>query len=80
MRVGGQHHAPAALLPRKWPRTHRVESDGHQGPSGRDGKSRLQPGFDPRTVQTSRAAMSTTLPRPTGSIRQMVYNVHITKL
>jgi len=51
MRVGCPHHDPAALLPRKRPRTHRVESGGHQGPSGRGGKSRRQRGFDRRTVQ-----------------------------
>ena len=45
MRVGGQHHAPAALLPRKRPRTHCVESGGHQGRSGRGGKSRPPTGI-----------------------------------
>jgi hypothetical protein len=51
MRVGCQHHAPAALLPREQHCTHRVESGGHQGAPERDGKSCPQPGFDPRTVQ-----------------------------
>ena len=51
MRVGGQHHAPAAL-PRKRLGTLRI--GGWVGlRAGLDGyvKSRPPPGFDPRTVQ-----------------------------
>ena len=52
MEVGGQRHAPAALPPVKRPGTHCI--GGGVGPrAGLDGcgKSRLSPGFDPRTVQ-----------------------------
>ena len=50
--VGGQRHAPAALPLGKRPGTHCI--GGLVGPRagmGRCGKSRLTPGFDPRTVQ-----------------------------
>jgi hypothetical protein len=52
--VGGQRHAPAALPPVR-PGTHCIE--GWVGPrAGLDGcgKSRPQPGFDPRTIGNSR--------------------------
>jgi hypothetical protein len=51
MGVGGQRHAPAALLPRKtrYPLYRRL--GGPQGRSGRVRKISPQPGFDPRTVQ-----------------------------
>ena len=52
MLVGGQRHAPAALPLGKRPGTHCI--GGLVGPRagmGRCGKSRLTPGFDPRTVQ-----------------------------
>jgi hypothetical protein len=52
MRVGGQLHVPAALPPGKRPGTHCI--GGWVGPRAgldRCGKSRPQPGFDPRTVQ-----------------------------
>jgi hypothetical protein len=52
MRVGGQLHAPAALLPEKRPGTHYIERlVGPQGLSGRVRKISPPPGFDPRTVQ-----------------------------
>jgi len=49
--VGGQRHAPAALPPGKtrYPLYRRL--GGPHGQSGRCGKSRLPPRFDPRTVQ-----------------------------
>jgi len=52
MGMGGQRHAPAALLPGKRPGTH--FTGGWMGPrAGPDecGKSRPPPGFDPRIVQ-----------------------------
>jgi len=51
MGVGGQRHAPAALLPGERAGTHSV--GGWMGPrAGLDGrKISPQPGFDPRTVQ-----------------------------
>ena len=52
MGVGSQRHALAALPPGERPGTHCIR--GWVGPrTGLDGcgKSRLQPGFDPRTVQ-----------------------------
>ena len=51
MEVGGQHHAPAALLPRKtrYPLYRRL--DGPQGRFGRVRKISPPPEFDPRTVQ-----------------------------
>jgi hypothetical protein len=52
MGVGGQRHAPTALPPGK--RTGTNFTGGRVGPrTGLDGcgKSRTQPGFDPRTVQ-----------------------------
>ena len=52
MGVGDQHHAPAALPPRKTPGTHCTR--GCVGPTaGLDGCriSRPLSGFDPRTVQ-----------------------------
>ena len=51
MGMGGQRHAPAALPPGKtrYPLYRRL--GGPQGRSGRCGKSRPPPGFDPRTVQ-----------------------------
>ena len=45
MRVGGQHHAPAALLPGK------TRLGGPQGLSEWVRKISPPPGFDPRTVQ-----------------------------
>ena len=50
--MGGQRHAPATLFPGKKPGTHCT--GGWVGPRvGLDGcgKSRLPPGFDPRTVR-----------------------------
>jgi hypothetical protein len=49
--VGGQHHAPAALPPRKtrYPLYRRL--GGPQGSSERVRKISPPPGFDPRTVQ-----------------------------
>ena len=52
MGVGSQRHASAALPPGRRPGTHCT--GGWMGPrAGLDGcgKSRLPPGFDPRTVQ-----------------------------
>ena len=51
MRVGGQHHAPAALPQGKtrYPLYRRL--GGPQGRSGRMRKISPPPGFDPRTVQ-----------------------------
>jgi len=51
MGVGGQRHAPAALLPVKirYPLYWRL--GGPQGRSGRVRKLSTPPGFDPRTVQ-----------------------------
>jgi len=51
MGVGGQRHAPAALLPGKiqYPLYGRL--GGPQGRSGRERKISLLPHFDPRTVQ-----------------------------
>ena len=51
MGVGGQHHAPAALPPRKtrYPLYRRL--GGPQGRSGRGRKISPPPGFDPRIVQ-----------------------------
>ena len=51
MGVGGQHHAPAALLPVKtrYPLYRRL--GGLRGRSGRVRKISPPPGFDPRTVQ-----------------------------
>ena len=51
MGVGGQRHAPAALLPGKtrYPLYRRL--GGPQGRSGRVQKILPIPGFDPRTVQ-----------------------------
>jgi hypothetical protein len=52
MGVGGQHHAPAALLPGKRPDTHCI--GGWVGPrAGLEvcGKSRPPPGFDPWIAQ-----------------------------
>jgi hypothetical protein len=52
MGVGGQRHAPSVLPPGKRPGTHCM--GGRVGPrAGLDGcgKSRLPPGFDPRTTQ-----------------------------
>ena len=51
MGVGGQRHAPAALVPGKtrYPLYRRLG-----GPQGRSGwmlKISTQPGFDPRTIQ-----------------------------
>ena len=52
MGVGGQHHVPAALPPRKtrYPLYRRL--GGPQGRSGRVRKMSPPPGFDPWTVQT----------------------------
>jgi hypothetical protein len=49
-RVGGQHHALAALPPEKtrYPLYRRLS--GTQGRSGRVWKTSPPPGFDPRTV------------------------------
>ena len=53
MKLGGQHHAPATLHPRKRPCIHskggRVETR-----DGLDGCRKISPppGFDPRTVQS----------------------------
>ena len=51
MRVGGQHHASAALPPGKtrYPLYRRL--GGRQGQSGRVHNISLPSGFDPRTVQ-----------------------------
>ena len=51
MGVGGQHHVPAALPPKKiqYPLYKRL--DGPQGRSGRVRKISPPLGFDPRTVQ-----------------------------
>ena len=48
--VGGQHHGPAALPPRKtqYPSYRRL--GGHQGRSGRVRNISPPPGFDSRTV------------------------------
>ena len=52
MRVGGQHHAPAALPPGKirYPLYRRL--GGPQGRSGRVRKILSPPGFDPRIIQS----------------------------
>ena len=51
MGVGGQHHAPTALLPGKtrYPLYRRL--GGRQDRSERVRKTSPPPGFDPRTVQ-----------------------------
>jgi hypothetical protein len=51
MRVGGQPHDPAALLPGKTRYTLYRRLGGPQGRSGRVHKISLLPGFDPRTVR-----------------------------
>jgi len=48
MWVGGQHHAPAAIYPRKRPGTHCI-GGWVETRVGLDGCGK--PGFDPRTVQ-----------------------------
>jgi hypothetical protein len=55
MGVGGQHHAPAALLPEKtrYPLYRRL--GGTHGRSGRVRKISPPPGFDPRTIQPVRS-------------------------
>jgi hypothetical protein len=51
--VSGHRHAPAALYPPKRPGTHCTESWlGPMAGLDRGGKSRPQPVFDPRTVQS----------------------------
>jgi hypothetical protein len=49
--VGGQRHAPAALLPGKNRYLLHRRLGGPQGRSGRVRKISPLPGFDPRTVQ-----------------------------
>ena len=51
MRLGGQRHAPAALLPEKTQYPLYRTKGGPQGRSGRVRKISPLPGFDPRTVQ-----------------------------
>jgi hypothetical protein len=52
MSVGDQHHAPAALPQGKRPVTHCIGSWVSPGAGLYGcGKSRPQPGFDPRTVR-----------------------------
>ena len=51
MGVGGQHHAPVALLPGKTRHPLYGRLGGPQGRSGRVRKISIPPGFDPRTVQ-----------------------------
>ena len=52
MWVCGQHHAPAALAPRKRPVTHCIGGwISHKACLDGCGKSRQPPGFDPRSVQ-----------------------------
>ena len=51
MGVGGQHHAPAALLPGKTRYALYRWLSGSQGRSGRVRKLSPPPGFDPRVVQ-----------------------------
>ena len=51
MGVGGQHHAPAALPPRKTLYSFYTRLGGPLGRSGRVRKISTPPGFDPRTVQ-----------------------------
>jgi hypothetical protein len=51
MGVGGQRHAPAALLPGKTRFPLYRELGGPQGRSGRMRKISPPPGFDPRIVQ-----------------------------
>jgi hypothetical protein len=64
MGVGGQHHAPAALLPGKtrYPLYRRLGEP--QGRSGQARKISPPPGFDPWTVQpvASRYAYAITAP------------------
>ena len=49
--MGGQRHAPAALLPGKTRYSLYRRLGGHQGRSGRVWENSPQPGFDPRTVK-----------------------------
>ena len=49
--VGGQRHAPAALLPGKTRYSLYRRLGGSQGRSGRVRKTSPPPGLDPRTVQ-----------------------------
>jgi hypothetical protein len=49
--MGGQHHASAALPPRKTQYLLYRRLGGPQGRSGRVRKILPPPGFDPRTVQ-----------------------------
>jgi hypothetical protein len=51
MWVGGQRHAPAALLPGKTRSQLYKRLGGPQGRSGQVQKISLPPGVDPRTVQ-----------------------------
>jgi hypothetical protein len=64
MRVGGQHHTPGIFnsSKEKMCKFYRRLS-GPQGRSGRQGKSRPQAGFEPRTVQG--VAIPTELSLPT---------------
>ena len=65
MGVGGQHHAPAALLPGKtrYPLYSRL--DGPQGRCGLVQKISAPPGFDPGPSSPQRVAIPTELSRPT---------------
>ena len=51
MGVGGQHHAPAALLPAETRYPLRRRLGGPQGRNGRVWKISPSPGFDPQTIQ-----------------------------
>ena len=74
--VRGQRHAPAALYPRE-------RTGGHctgccVGPRAgldRCGKSRLPPGFDPRTVQPVASPYTDWATRPTGGTVQYHYSI-----
>ena len=51
MGVGGQHHAPAAFIPRKDPVPIVQEAGWATGPVWTGAENLAPPAFDPRTVQ-----------------------------
>jgi len=74
--VRSQRQAPAALYPRKRPGTHCT--GGWVGPRAgldRCGKSRPQPGFDSRTVQSVASRYTDYATRPTVSIITQNYSL-----
>ena len=64
MVVGGQSHAPAALLPGKPRSPFYRRLGGPQGPSVQVRKISPPPEFDPRTVQPVASRYTTELSRP----------------